>query len=239
MASRTQDQSNLSEGPIIKSSAIFSLPRELRDMIYEYVASSTATLHIERDSVVSRGALSAVCRQLSHEYEAIYLDLAPKHALHVVIHCVDFEHRAALQVFTDIMNNTDGKPKTLRFNILLTNTFERNFCSLRVILTPLQSLPRDAHMKWERCEIEFNSKTFDVWYARQTMARVFSNKRHYKNARPWLMMEMAFHRALTRHDAAVAVHRTRKAGRKRTAKTQEGRGGGTKSRRAGRKGNLG
>ncbi|KAK4539769.1 hypothetical protein LTR36_010357 [Oleoguttula mirabilis] len=210
---------------IVEDSPLLNLPAELRNNIYEYVASNTTSITIRHEDVLYISPMSAVSRQVREEYEGIHRTEASKYAQHVNINIDNFVHEDVMPMIHSLPALASGEERTFRFCILLTNTFEKYLGNVRTLDRGIQTGEDDAIGTARRLEcaysILFDHKSFDVGYARTVVARLrwsYKKKSHQPGALwEWPKIEKAIVQAFERYDARMGPSKGGKRVRKRKA----------------------
>lgn len=209
---------------IVQTSPLLALPPELRNTIYEYVASNTNSIAITKYEIFCVTPMQAVCQQIREEYEGVYATEAPRYAQHVSIDIDNFNHAdaswAALHTLPALASRAS---RTFELRITLTNTFDTYLSGLRALIGGIKTGEVDAAGEDIRLDFEyvvlFDHKTFDVEYLRPMMEKfrvAFTEPNMYSDKWcQWQKIEKALVRAIERFDASVGPKKPVKRSRKR------------------------
>ena len=148
----------------------FSLVGELRNRIYELVATSTAMIFVNHNGKAYKPPLSPVCCQIRQEYKQIFRKEGSKYANTVNIHITNFvwntENVNISKAVRSLLSHIDGVTRVHILKIHLSNTWDSNLKQLLALLdeTRVDSIPTCSEVvfDWDR-------KTFDEQYRRNTI----------------------------------------------------------------------
>lgn len=216
---------------IIQNSPLTNLPPEIRNSIYEFVASDTTSICLRNESIAYTPPLSLVCRQIREEFEGIYYSEAPKYAGHVNISITNFIHKDVMPCIERLPAFESKGERNIKLRIHLTNTFDNYLSHLRELDWGIETNELDANGKAVHLDCEYDvvidHKTFDVECARQVVVKLrwalgSPNLLQHHAQWAWTKIDKAFGRAFERYNADVASIKAVVRGRKRKAKADSG-----------------
>lgn len=212
-------KSAVTRQPVTQNSRLLSLPAELRNVIYELVATTPQAIvvgqiapnrHRHRQDWHYCPPFSLVCKQIREEYEKIYLEKAKEHAAIIHIKITDFIYDAsAFYVPSLIYQLPECPDRSFKLHIFLTNSFDAYLEKLHHLLrTPWAVKWRFPDFEFPDFgfEITYDPKSFDEHYCRQKLARLNMQENKMSKA-----FEEAFERYAPQTSRASGKKRRRRA----------------------------
>lgn len=196
-------------------SPFLKLPPELRNKIYEYAAQNEDAFSMRKDRTLCCPPLSLVCKQSRQEYEAIYLDEAPKYATKINVHTTHLLDSEAAFCVDKIETLAPSVERTFTLRVFLPKTC---FPSLLRHLSKGYALnhpsplarggPLTPGSRPYDIEIHFDPKTFPVEPCQHALLNFDQAISKYDEVahdfsfryRDWPKVEQAFWEAFERYE---------------------------------------
>ncbi|KAH9831302.1 hypothetical protein Tdes44962_MAKER08939 [Teratosphaeria destructans] len=194
------------------TSPLLNLPPELRNAIYDHLASSPQPIDLQSGGDPSRlsthcAPLAGVCHQLRQEFSAAYHATTLAHAHTITIHNTDLAAKPFLRTLSRLPAPADTNPhRAISLHLHLTNALRPTDITAFVAhlaaaaITPPSSSSAGAQISYG---LSFDPKAFDLYSFRIVFARLAKRYRFHRcdaEQRVWEQVYWAFAEAAERVD---------------------------------------